>query len=107
MAKHNVSLDILKMKKKDQNPDDLAKEEKKIGRAFMGTNPKIHLINEVHLVDAINSLDQVMGIDMNVISAKKEIFLDRVLFGSSVSNIINKSRIPLLVLHEPHDEKKI
>jgi len=106
MAKHKVSLDILRMKKENANPDDLAKEEKNIKRSFKGTNPKIHLIAEVHTVDAINSLVQVMGIDMNVISAKKELFLDRVLFGSSVSNIINRSRIPLLVLHEPRNEEK-
>jgi len=107
MANHKMSLDILKMKKEDQNSDDLAKEEKKIERAFKGTNPKIHMLSEVHLVDAINSLDQLIGIDMNVISAKKEVFLDRVLFGSSVSNIINSSRIPLLVLHEPRNEEKV
>ncbi|MBK5192120.1 MAG: universal stress protein [Flavobacteriaceae bacterium] len=101
MAKHKVSLDILRMKKENANSDDLAKEEKKIERSFKGTKPKIHMLSEVHTVDAINSLVQIMGIDMNVISAKKELFLDRVLFGSSVSKIINRSRIPLLVLHEP------
>ena len=105
MAKHKVSLDILRMKKENANPDDLAKEEKKIARLFKGTKPKIHMISEVDTVDAINSLVQVMGIDMNVISAKKELFLDRVLFGSSVPNIINRSRIPLLVLHEPRNEE--
>ncbi len=101
MAKHKVSLDILRMKKVNANSDDLAKEEKKIERSFKGINPKIHIISKVHTVDAINNLVQVMGIDMNVISAKRELFLDRILSGSSVSNIINKSRIPLLVLHEP------
>jgi len=101
MDKHKVSLDILRMKKENANSDDLAKEEKKIERSFKGTNPKIHVISEVHTVDAINSLVQIIGLDLNVISAKKELFLDRVLFGSSVSNIINRSRIPLLVLHEP------
>ena len=107
MAKHKVSLDILRMKQENVNSDDLAKEEKKIERSFKGTIPKIHILSEVHTVDAINSLVQVLGIDMNVISAKKEVFLDRVLSGSSVSRIINSSRIPLLVLHEPHDEEKI
>jgi nucleotide-binding universal stress UspA family protein len=101
MAKHKVSLDILRMKKEDANPEDLAKEEKKIERSFKGINPKIHMMSEVHTVEAINSLVQIMGIDMNVIPAKKELFLDRLLFGSSVCNIINRSRIPLLVLHEP------
>jgi nucleotide-binding universal stress UspA family protein len=105
--KHKVSLDILRMKKENANPDDLVKEEKRIERSFKGTNPKIHMITEVQTIDAINSLVQIMGIDMNVISAKKELFLDRVLSGSSVSNIINRSRIPLLVLHEPRDEEKI
>jgi len=106
MAKHKVSLDILRMKKEDANPEDLAKEEKKIERSFKGINPKIHMMSEVHTVEAINSLVQIMGIDMNVISAKKELFLDRLLFGSSVCDIINRSRIPLLVLHEPHDQEK-
>lgn len=107
MAKHKVSIDILRMKKEYSNPDDLAKEEKVIARSFKGANPKIHTLSEVHIVDAVNSLVQIMGIDMNVISAKKEMFLDRVLSGSSVSRIINSSRIPLLVLPEPHDEEKI
>ncbi len=101
MAKHKVSLDILRMKKENANSDDLEEEEKKIARSFKGTNPKIHMISKVHTVDAINSLIKTMGIDMHIISAKKELFLDRVLFGSSVSNIINRSQIPLLVLHEP------
>jgi len=101
MAKHKTSLDILRMRKENGNSDDLAKEEKRIERTFKGTNPKIHMISGVHTVDAIDSLVKGMGIDMNVISAKKELFLDRVLSGSSISNIINRSRIPLLVLHEP------
>ena len=101
IAKHKVSLDVLRMNKENANSDDLVKEGKKIERSFKGTNPEVHIISEVHTVDAINSLVQVMGVDMNVISAKKELFLDRVLFGSSVFNIINSSRIPILVLHEP------
>ena len=101
MGKHKTSLDILRMRKENGNSDDLAKEEKRIERTFKGTNPKIHMISGVHTVDAIDSLVKGMGIDMNVISAKKELFLDRVLSGSSISNIINRSRIPLLVLHEP------
>jgi len=107
MTKHKTSLDILRMKKEDANSDDLVKEEKKIERSFKGTKHKIHMISEVHTVEAINSLVQAMRIDMNVISAKKELFLDRVLYGSSVSKIINRSRIPLLVLHESHNEEKV
>jgi len=107
MAQHKISLDILRMKQENANPDDLAKEEKKIERSFKGINPKIHMISEVHTVDAINCLVQILGIDMNVISAKKELMFERVLFGSTVSNIINRSRIPLLVLHELRNEEKI
>lgn len=107
MAKHKVSIDILRMKNENANPDDLAKEEKKIKRSFKGINPKIHLISEVHTVDTVNSLVQIMKIDMNVITAKKELFLDRVLSGSSVSNIINSSRIPLLVLTKPRNEERV
>jgi len=107
MAKKGVSLDILRMKKENAKSYDLAKEEKKIERSFKEIKTKIQTMSEVHTVDAINTLVQIMGIDMNVISAKKELFLDRVLFGSSVSNIINRSRIPLLVLHEPRNEEKV
>lgn len=107
ISKFKVSIDILRMKKENANPVDLANEQKKIERLFKGKNPKIHLLSEVHTVDAVNSLVQIKDLDMNVISARKEMFLERVLFGSSVSNIINSSRIPLLVMTKPHNDKKI
>lgn len=106
IAKHKVSLEILRMRKEDLNSEDLTIEEKKIKKSFKGIGHKIHLVSKVHTVDAINSLVQVLGIDMNVVTAKKEMFLERVLFGSSVINIINSSRIPLLVLHEPYKRIK-
>lgn len=105
IARHKVTLEILRMKKENSNPEELTIEVKELNKSFTGIVHKIHQVSEVHTVDAINSLVQVLGIDMNVVSAKKSIFLDRFLFGSAVSDIINRSRIPLLVLHEPH--KKI
>lgn len=107
IAKHKVSLEILRMKKETSNPEDLVIEEKKINKSFKGIIHKIHLVSNVHTVDAINSLVQVLGINMNVISAKKEMFLERVLFGSAVSNIINRSQIPVLVLPYRHKEIEI
>lgn len=107
IAKHEVTLEILRMKKETSNPEKLAIEENDFKKSFKGIAHKIHHVSEVHTVDAINSMVQVLGIDMNVVSAKKEIFLDRFLFGSAVSDIINKSRIPLLVLHEPHNDDNI
>lgn len=107
IAKHKVTLEILRMKKETLNPEDLATEEKKINKSFKGIIHKINLARDVHTVDAINSLVQVLGINMNVICAKKEMFLERVLFGSAVSKIINRSQIPVLVLPDRHKEIKI
>lgn len=107
IAKHKVSLEILRMKKETSNPIDLDIEKKKLTNAFKGITHKIHLVSEVHTVDAINSLIQEMGININVISAKKEMLLERVLFGSSVSNILNRSQIAVLVLPDRHKENEI
>ncbi|MBL4663132.1 MAG: universal stress protein, partial [Flavobacteriaceae bacterium] len=61
---------------------------------------KEHTLKGIPLPFAIESFEQLIPVDLHVMFAPKETFLDRFLFGSETSRISYGSNIPLMFLHK-------
>jgi nucleotide-binding universal stress UspA family protein len=61
---------------------------------------KKYTIEGIPLPFAVESFEQLIPVEMHVMFAPKETFLDRFLFGSDTSRISYRSNVPLLFLHK-------
>ncbi|WP_292891164.1 universal stress protein [Nonlabens sp.] len=77
---------------------DYKKEQEDIIKYFHGTP----VIYETHIdeepIAVIEESIQRLGIQMQVLSAHKESFIDRIFSNSHLSKIVNMARVPILIL---------
>ena len=92
-------VEFLQMKKKDFNKEQWNSQSEKLNKSFSDLKFTFQTIMGVSFVAAVISVVQIQNPDLIVLKAEKEKFLDRFFYGSVISSIIKKTKVPVLILH--------
>ncbi len=99
VKKHNATLDILILNKRDISIDQFNDRKNSIGSFFKGDKCKFYTIVDVPIDKAMDCFEQIKEIDLIAKIINKESFLQRLISGSKTDEIAYKSRVPLLIMH--------
>ncbi len=99
-----IFVEFLQLKKDDFDELLWKDQSEKLNKTFSDLNFTFQTITGVHFVAAVSSMVQIQKPDLLLLHAEKEKFLDRIFYASNISSVINKIKIPVLILHPTPEE---
>lgn len=94
---HNAMLHILNIHQNRNEPDN--ERDHYLSSILEDIIYKDYTMKGIPVPFAVESFEQLIPVEMHVMFAHKESFLDRFLFGSDTTRISYRSHVPLLFLH--------
>ncbi|MCF4100230.1 universal stress protein [Gillisia sp. M10.2A] len=95
-----LHLHALRMMPENIEPAEKSIEKMKVQKHFKEAECSYYTLQGVSTEDAVYIITQVLKMDMNLMLARKKLFIERFLYGSHISKIIYRTRIPLLMINE-------